>query len=268
MTAPGIVAIRGGGDLGSGVAARLWRAGLNPIILERSEPIAVRRSVSFGEAVWDGAVAVEEIPGRRAGSAWRAVELAADGVIPVLVDPEARSLPAVNPIALVDAVMAKRNTGTTRDMAPFVVGLGPGFVAGGDVDAVVETNRGPNLGRVIWRGAAEADTGEPGPVRGLTHERIVRAPVDGAITLVAAIGDEVEAGDVVARIGKADVRAPIGGIVRGVVRDGLMVGEGMKIGDIDPRRDPNLCRLISDKALAVGGGALEAILAARSGRRP
>lgn len=268
MTASGIVVIRGGGDLGSGVAARLWRAGLNPVIFERPEPIAVRRSVSFGEAVWDGTVTVEGIEARLVENPRDALSMVERGQIPVLVDPGARSLPALNSIALVDAIMAKQNSGTVRDMAPTVVGLGPGFTAGEDVDAVVETNRGPNLGRVIWQGAAEANTGEPGPVRGFTHERIVRAPTSGTICVVAAIGDEVDAGAVVARIGDMDVTARITGIVRGMVRDGLIVDEGMKIGDIDPRRDSDLYRRISDKALAVGGGALEAILASLSGRRP
>jgi len=263
-----LVVVRGGGDLGSGVIARLWRAGLQPVVLERPDPIAVRRTVAFAEAIWDGFARIEEIRAVHVDSPAAAVDAISRDLVPVLVDPAAATLDALKPVALVDAIMAKRNTGTRRDMAPLVVALGPGFSAGRDVDAVIETNRGPHLGRVLWLGAAEPDTGVPGRVAGHARARIIRAPADGIVETVASIGERIVTGDVVARVNGIEVRAEIDGVLRGLIRTGLRVSEGMKLGDVDPRGDPALCRLISDKALAIGGGALEAILADVAGRRP
>jgi xanthine dehydrogenase accessory factor len=254
-----LVVIRGGGDLGSGVALRLWRAGFRVVIVESASPIAVRRTVSFSEAVYEGAARVEEVNGELVGGE-QAFVVAGSGRVAVVVDPEAEHVARLRPYALVDAIMAKRNVGTHMGMAPCVIGLGPGFSAGVDVTAVVETNRGPNLGRVYWRGGAEADTGRPGSVHGHGVERVLRAPTAGQLRTRRAIGDVVQEGDVIADVDDLPVPAAFTGMVRGLARDGLEVRRGMKIGDLDPRLDPTLCLLVSDKALAVAGGVLEAIL--------
>jgi xanthine dehydrogenase accessory factor len=254
------VVVRGGGDLGSGVALRLWRAGFEVVVLEAPRPVAVRRTVAFSEAVYDGESNVEEAHALLAPSVEAALALLGRREVPVLVDPDATSLPRIRPDALVDATMMKRNLGTRLDMAPCVVCLGPGFQAGTDCDAVIETNRGPHLGRALWSGAAEADTGAPGAVHGATVARVLRAPVDGTLLGLKSIGNIVEKGEVVARVGRQPVVAGLAGMVRGLARDGLHVSAGMKVGDIDPRLDPELCRLVSDKSLAIAGGVLEAVL--------
>jgi xanthine dehydrogenase accessory factor len=260
FTAEVTVVIRGGGDLGSGVALRLWRAGFRVIVLESESPLAVRRSVALSEAVYDGEAHVEGMSGQRAGDADDALRIARSGRVPVLVDPQAASLPVLRPDVLVDAILAKRNLGTTRDMAPLTVGLGPGFIAGEDVDLVVETNRGPHLGRVIHQGGAEPNTHRPAPVAGHAEDRVLRAPADGPLTVVRDIGSTVDGGSTVALVGDAPVVAPFRGMVRGMARPGLTVHSGMKIGDIDPRIEPALCTLVSDKSLAIAGGVVEAIL--------
>jgi xanthine dehydrogenase accessory factor len=254
------VVIRGGGDLGSGVALRLRRCGFRVTVLEIQRPVAVRRTVAFSEAVYEGCWRVEEVNGVLVGSAAEAAELAAPGVVPVLVDPDAVSLETIRPDVLVDAVMAKRNVGTSRGMAPLVVALGPGFNAGVDVDAVVETNRGPFLGRVVWRGPAEPNTGNPGTVHGRSAERVLRAPTDGIFAALAPIAAVVERDQPLAEVGGDLIVAPFRGLLRGLLRSDLPVTAGMKVGDIDPRLDPRLCRYVSDKALAIAGGVLEAIL--------
>lgn len=254
-----LVIVRGGGDLGSGVALRLWRAGFRVVILESPAPVAVRRAVAFAEAVYDGAARVEEALAELVDARHLAGTLAA-GKIAVAVDPAAKLIGCLEPYAVVDAIMAKRNAGTHIGMAPCVIGLGPGFTAGVDVRAVVETNRGPHLGRVLWQGQAEANTGTPGLVQGHGVERVLRAPAGGRLRARAAIGDIVEQGEVIADVGDQPVPAAFTGLVRGLARDGLEVRPGMKIGDLDPRLQPDLCRYVSDKALAIAGGVLEAIL--------
>lgn len=254
------VVIRGGGDLGSGIAVRLRRCGLDIVILETDAPLAVRRAVAFSEAVYAGEQRVEGVRGVLTSAAGVAAAFRA-GDIPVLVDAEAHLLPELRADAVVDAVVAKRNVGTHRGMAATVVGVGPGFHAGVDVHAVVETQRGPRLGRVLWTGSAEPDTGVPGPVEGRGAERVLRAPRDGAVSAVRGIGEVVAAGDVVAQVAGAPVTAPFDSVVRGLLREGTRVRAGLKIGDLDPRLDPALAYLVSDKALAVAGGVLEAILA-------
>jgi xanthine dehydrogenase accessory factor len=261
-----IVAIRGGGDLGSGVALRLWRSGFRVAVLEIDEPIAVRRTVSFSEAIYDRVAKVEEATGHRVAKtemarAWDRQE------VPVVVDPGASCLSALKPYCVVDAILAKRNTGTRIDMATLVIGLGPGFVAGGSVHAVVETNRGPDLGRVIWCGTSEPNTGEPARVRGGGLERVLRAPAAGTLRLSCEIGEIVDEGDVLANIGAESIKAGFRSLVRGLARDGLYVQKGMKVGDIDPRLDPSLCTRVSDKSLAIAGGVVEALLATINGRR-
>ena len=258
-----LVLIKGAGDLASGVAARLYRCGFPVAMTELPHPLMVRRTVAFGEAVYEGEVEVEGLTARRVAHAEEARLTLAAGVMPVLVDPAAASAAALAPRVLVDAIMAKRNTGTALTDAPAVIALGPGFTAGVDCHAVVETNRGHCLGRVILEGSAEPDTGRPGVIGGKTDERILRAPVAGAVEAHASIGERVVVGAVVARIHGLDVSGGTSGVLRGLVRPGAVVPAGEKIGDVDPRAEPEHCYLISDKALAIAGGVLEAILRLR-----
>jgi xanthine dehydrogenase accessory factor len=255
-----LILLKGAGDLGTGVAWRLHRAGFPVIITELAQPRVVRRTVAFASAVYDGAITVEGVTARRAESFADARTLLDAGIVPVLVDPETRAREFFAPQVLIDAVMAKRNAGTRIADAPLVIALGPGFTPGLDCHAVIETNRGHNLGRVLWDRAAEANTGAPGEVGGKSAERVLRAPVEGRVTSAVRIGDMVVRGQVIARVGGYEVRAPFDGILRGLMHDGIVVQAGMKIGDVDPRAEREHCFTISDKALAVGGGALEAIL--------
>jgi len=262
-----LVLIKGAGDLASGVAARLHRCGFPVVMTELPEPLAVRRAVALSEAVYDGEAQVEGIRACRVDDAAAARAALTRGIIPVLVDPQATCRHELQPAVLVDAILAKRNTGTTIADAPLVIGLGPGFVAGVDCHVVIETNRGERMGRALHQGSAEPDTGEPGEVGGKTSQRVLRAPADGVLQAHAAIGELVEAGQIVAMVGDHPVRAHIDGKVRGMLRSGAMVPAGTKIGDVDPRGVHAHIDLISDKALAVGGGVLEAILAAMWGKR-
>lgn len=255
-----LILIKGAGDLATGVAARLYRCGFPVVMTELPNPLMVRRTVAFGEAVYDGEVRVEGIRARRVDDVAAARRAIADGAIPVLIDPETRCLAEFAPAVLVDAVMAKVNTGTNRTDAPLVVALGPGFTVGVDCHVVVETNRGHRLGRAIYDGSAEPDTGEPGLVGGKTTQRVLRAPVAGVVESLVAIGDRVEEGQVVAKVADSPVVALAGGVLRGLVRSGAVVSAGLKIGDVDPRAEPSHCRLISEKSLAIAGGVLEAIL--------
>jgi xanthine dehydrogenase accessory factor len=242
------VLIRGGGDLASGVAWRLFRAGLRLIITELPQPLVVRRSVSFAEAVYSGSCQVEGVTAIRAGSLDQALQIANEGSIPVLVDPHAHSLlklkDRTNSLIVVDARMTKHPPEETSAVASLVVGLGPGFIAGENCHAVVETNRGHHLGRVIWQGATEADTGIPETMLSQDRSRVLRSPV--------------------AQVDAAPLISQFDGVLRGMIHSGLLVWEGLKIGDVDPRDDPRFCYLVSDKALVVGGGVLEAILSTTS----
>ena len=254
------VVIRGGGDLGSGVAQKLHRSGFRVLILEVAEPLVVRRTVSFAQAIIDGEAVVEGLWAVRVTSKNEIVQQWRQGNIPIMVDPGGDILKEIKPDAVVDATLAKRNTGMNRDMAPITIALGPGFKAGKDVDVVVETNRGHNLGRLIFEGYAEPDTGVPAPVKGYGKERVLRAPCDGSVTHVLDIGDPVKAGDVVCTVAGRPVNAPFDGMIRGLIMNGREVAAGLKIGDVDPRPIKELCYTISDKARALGGAVLEAIL--------
>jgi xanthine dehydrogenase accessory factor len=255
-----LVLVKGGGDLGTGVAWRLHRAGFPIAVTERDHPFVVRLTVAFATAVYEGEIAVEGVTAWKAQDADEARELIKDGIIPVLVDPECQSRVVLKPTVLVDAIMAKKNTGTTITDSPLVMALGPGFTPQVDCHCVIETQRGHNLGRVLWSWPAEANTGVPGEIDGRSAERVLRAPCDGIAATVRHIGDKVAAGEIIARVDGAPLVAPFDGILRGLVHDGLAVKRGMKIGDVDPRAKREHCFTISDKALAVGGGALEAIL--------
>lgn len=256
------VLIKGGGDLATGVASRLIRAGFPVLITEVARPLMVRRAVSFGAAVYEGQITVEGVTAVNAQPAAIETHIAA-GHIPVLVDPAAEIRTTWRPLVLVDAIMAKRNLGTSRADAPLVIALGPGFVAGVDCHCVIETNRGHNLGRPIFQGQAQSNTGTPGPVEGLTRRRVLRAPEAGQIIPHAAIGDLVKSGDPVATMGQQSITAPFDGVLRGLIHPQVHVQSGQKIGDLDPRAEKAHCYLISDKSLAIGGGVLEAVLASQ-----
>jgi xanthine dehydrogenase accessory factor len=256
------VLIRGGGEMASGVAHRLRCCHMDVMITEIEAPTAVRRTVAFAEAIYDGAQTVEGITARRAASlaeihaAWEC------GEVPVVVDAAAAIRREINPAVIVDAIMAKKNCGTNIDDAGLVIGVGPGFRAGVNVHAVVESNRGYHLGRVIWQGEAEPDTGVPAPVAGHAQDRVLRAPKTGIFNAQRAIGDVVDVGEIVGSIEGAAIRASIAGLIRGLLRGGVRVRAGMKAGDIDPRLERGYCYEISDKSRAIGGGVLEAILGA------
>ncbi|MDE7221547.1 MAG: EF2563 family selenium-dependent molybdenum hydroxylase system protein [Oscillospiraceae bacterium] len=254
-----LVVIRGGGDLATGIALRLYRAKMRIVICETAAPTSIRRTVCFSEAVRLGEAAVEGVTARRAEPA-EIPGLLEQGIVPVLVDPEAACGRTLRPDAVVDAILAKRNLGTAMDMAPVVVAAGPGFTAGTDCHAVVETMRGHYLGRVIYSGSALPNTNIPGLIGGYAGERVLRAPADGIFQGAKRIGDRVRAGDVAGYVAGQPMICTIDGILRGLLADGVMAAKGMKSGDVDPRCEPDHCACASDKALAVGGGVLEALL--------
>lgn len=268
---PSIV-IKGAGEMATGVALRLHRAGFRRLLLlEIPRPSAVRRAVSFCEAVYDGRSEVEGIAARRFdppeekrgdGEIIRCLtEIWKGGSVAVAVDPHWRLIAEVRPGVVVDATIAKRNLGTTRREAELVVALGPGFTAGVDAHCVIETNRGHNLGRVLTAGGAEADTGIPGDIGGFTLQRVLRAPADGRVDAALAIGSRVEKGEQVCTVAGVPVRAEISGVLRGCIRPGIEVKAGLKIGDVDPRGRRDYCFSVSEKARALGGAVLEAVCA-------
>lgn len=254
------ILVRGAGEMASGIAHRLVRSHLRVAMTEVCQPLAVRRAVSFCDCVWEGTSEVESVVARRVRSPSEFDPVIASGEIPVLVDPELTCLGAWCPHVLIDATLAKRSLGIHRDMADLVLGFGPGFSAGRDVDVVVETNRGHDLGRLIFAGTAEPDTGVPGEMAGYTVERVLRAPCDGLFESSAEIGQSVETGNVLARVSGKAITARISGVLRGLLRHGVTVTRGLKAGDIDPRGERRHCFTISEKARALGGSALEAIL--------
>lgn len=254
------ILIKGAGDLGTGVAWRLHKAGFPVLVTELEQPLVVRRTVAFASAMFDGEITVQGITARRAESFDDARRLLDSSIVPLLIDPETRARTLLKPTVLIDAVMAKKNVGTHIADAPLVIALGPGFTPNIDCHAVIETNRGHNLGRVLWDCAAEPNTGVPGEIGGKGAERVLRASAEGRVSSVARIGDSVKQGQLIAHIGDSEVLAPFDGVLRGLVHDGLLVKAGMKIGDVDPRAKREHCFTISDKALAIGGGVLEAIL--------
>lgn len=251
-----LILLRGGGDLATGVAHRLHRAGFPLLIAELPQPLCVRRAVSFAEAVYSASITVEGVTARLAPEAD-----AQRGEIPVMIDDGKATLHHLRPRIVIDARLAKNKLDTRMDDAPLVIALGPGYVAGQDCHAIVETNRGHNLGRVYWNGNAEPDTGRPEPVQGFAGQRVLRAPCDGVFKGRLEIGDSVSAGEVVATVGDEHIVAQFNGVVRGLLHDGLFVSAGLKVGDVDPRGVREHCFLISDKARAIGGGVLEAVLA-------
>lgn len=255
-----LILIRGAGDIASGIALRLHRAGFSVAMTDIAHPTTIRRTVAFSDAVTSGTQTVEDITARRADTTAQARQILARGDIPVLVDPECKSRALLEPDALVDAILAKRNLGTRITDARAVIGVGPGFTAGEDCHAVVETMRGHTLGRVYYTGAALPNTNIPGLIGGFAGERVLRAPADGVFTGVRKIGELVESGEIVGFVAGEPMRATLTGTLRGLLADGVTVTKGMKSGDVDPRGEKDYCTLVSDKALAVAGGVLEAVL--------
>lgn len=256
------VVIRGAGDLASGIAIRLFRAGFFVVMCDTEEPTAIRRTVAFSEAIRCGQYTVEDVTAVLVRDAEEALAVCGKGEIAVFIDPEASCVADLRPAVLVDAIIAKKNLGTKITDAPCVIGVGPGFTAGEDCHAVIETKRGHTLGRVLYEGSAAKNSGRPGDIMGFTTERLLRAPAAGILRTRKEIGDHVEPGDVcgVVEPGGEEMMSAIGGVLRGLLPDGARVHEGMKAGDVDPRDDASYCHSVSDKALSVAGGVLEAVL--------
>ncbi len=254
------IVIKGAGDIATAVAHKLYRSGFKLMMTEISRPTCVRRNVSFANAVLEGEWTVEGITARKALDLQEALKIIEENKLPVLVDSEAMVLKEIDCIAVVDCIIAKRNTGTKRGDAPIVIALGPGFVAGEDVDVVIETNRGHNLGRIITEGPASADTKEPGYIQGYSAERILRSPANGIIINVKEIGDYVELEEAIAIIDGEVARAQVSGVIRGLISNGIEVSKGLKIGDIDPRGQDAFVDTISDKGRCIAGAVLEVIV--------
>ena len=267
MKRDNLIIVRGGGDLSTGTIHLLWSAGLLVLVLEAEHPAAIRRQVSLCEAVYEGETTVEGLHAIRIAAPADAKAVWAQNAVPVLVDPEGAAIRALKPAVVVDAILAKKNIGTTRDMAPLTIALGPGFTAGQDVDVVVETKRGHKLGRIIREGSAIPNTGVPGIIGGYGAERVIHAAEKGVFRDVRAISDFVEAGETIAQIETPDgrctpVKTEIAGILRGLLRDGYPVTPGFKVADVDPRRSElENCFLISDKARCIAGSVLELVAA-------
>ncbi|MBS6645785.1 MAG: EF2563 family selenium-dependent molybdenum hydroxylase system protein [Clostridiaceae bacterium] len=254
------VLVKGAGDLASGIGARLYRSGFSVVMTDIEVPTTVRRTVAFSPAVYLGSMQVEDITGVLCGNLHEMEEAHRAGRIAVVVDERAELGLSWKPDVVVDAILAKINLGTKITDAEMVIGVGPGFTAGEDCHCVVETKRGHDLGRCIWCGSAVPNTGVPGMIGGYDKERIIRATADGVFKGMVSIGDLVEKGDLVGYSGDSPVYAQVGGVVRGLLQDGVLVKAGMKSGDVDPRGNVEHCFSISDKASAIGGGVLEAIL--------
>lgn len=255
-----LVVIKGAGDLASGIALRLYNSGFKVVMTDLPNPLAIRRTVSFCEAIGNGETVVENIKAIKATTKEEVYEILDKGNIPVLPDPDANIIKAINPEVVVDAILAKRNTGTRITDAKIVIGVGPGFTAGEDCHAVIESMRGHTLGRAIYEGPALPNTNIPGLIGGFAGERVLRAPADGIFKSVHSIGDIVKNGDVIGYVENKPMLSTIDGCLRGLIADGTPVREGLKSGDVDPRGNTEYCTLVSDKALSIAGGVLEAIL--------
>lgn len=255
-----LVVIKGAGDLASGVALRLHHSGFEVVMTDLPNPLAIRRTVAFCEAIRDGQMVVEDVTAKRATKKDEVMTILAEGCIPVLPDPEANIIKDINPDVVVDAILAKRNTGTKIEDAKVVIGIGPGFTAGEDCHAVIESMRGHTLGRAIYEGPALPNTNIPGLIGGFAGERVLRAPAAGEFRAVHKIGDMVKTGDVIGYVEDKPMVSTIDGVLRGLIADGTPVRDGLKSGDVDPRGNVEYCTLVSDKALAIAGGVMEAIL--------
>lgn len=255
-----LVVVRGGGDIASGIIHRLHRSGYKVIILEIDKPTVIRRTVSFAQAVYDNEIIIEEVKAVKINSLDEVSKVLKNNEIPLLVDSNGKSIKELKPFVVVDAILAKKNIGTKIDFAPIVIGVGPGFTAGEDVNAVIESNRGHNLGKVILKGSAEPNTGIPGEIAGFSSERVIKSHTEGIVKHKAKIGDIVTKGETLGYINDSSILSPIDGVLRGLIQEGIKVPKDFKIGDVDPREKVNYCFTISDKARAIGGAVLEAIL--------
>ena len=255
-----IVLIKGAGDLATGIAYRLKKSGFDIVMTEIDNPTTVRRTVAFSQAIFDNEIEIEGIKGIKVNNINEIHKEIKKGNIPIIIDKEANIIKKLKPKVVVDAIIAKKNLGTSINDAPIVIGVGPGFEAKKDCHLVIETKRGHYLGKVIEEGSAIPNTGVPGDIGGYTKERIIRASSNGKIRPVVKIGDYVKKDEVVAYIDGVEVLAEIDGIVRGMLQEGIEVFKGMKSGDIDPRCEKDHCFTISDKARSIGGGVLEAIM--------
>ena len=252
-----LVIIRGGGDLATGVAQKFYRSGIPVLILETAKPTTIRTNVALSSAVYDGATTVEDMDAVKISNPEEWKQCFDEGKIPVLVDENCESVDILKPICVVDAIISKIGTDTSTKMAPITIAMGPGFEAGKNVDAVIETMRGHDLGRLILKGKAMDDTGVPGEVGGQSLKRVVHAPNEGKVIPYLHIGDVAKRGEPILKVGNTEVAAPFMGLIRGMIRDGILVSDGMKIADIDPRIDVDYTS-ISDKARCLGGAVLEA----------
>lgn len=260
-----LIIVRGGGDIATGTIHKLHRCGYPVLVLEAGYPSAIRRQVAFSEAVYDGRSEVEGTVCVRVKDMKEARRVWNEGDIPLMVDPDCQILQEIRPWALIDGILAKRNLGTNKQMADKTIALGPGFFAGRDVDLVIETMRGHNLGRIIGNGEAQANTGVPGVIAGYGKERVIHSPAQGILLERAQIGDKVKKGQEIAVIvtgqGEVPVEATLDGLIRGLIRPGYPVTKGLKIADIDPRESEfENCFTISDKARCIAGAVLEGLL--------
>ncbi|MCK8817582.1 selenium-dependent molybdenum cofactor biosynthesis protein YqeB [Natroniella sulfidigena] len=255
------VVVRGAGDLATGVIYNLYQAGFEVVATEIAEPLVVRRTVSFAQAVYEEQVEVEGVVAKKVEDFEQIEEEISNHRVPIIVDPLGDVIDFFKPQVVVDAIMAKKNLGTEIDDAPIVIGLGPGFEAGKDVDAVIETERGHDLGRVIYQGQAKPNTGVPGDVAGYTNERVLKSPTDGQFESACEIGDPIQTGEVIGYVEEEKVVAEISGIIRGLLKSDVKVKAGTKLGDIDPRKRVKNCYTISDKARTIGGAVVVATLA-------
>lgn len=256
-----IIIVRGGGDIASGAIQKLYRSGFKVLVLETETPSAIRRKVSFCEAVYEKEIEIEGIKARLVANDEDFQDCWDNDIVPVMIDSRGKVIERLKPLAVVDGILAKQNFGTKRSMAPITVALGPGFSAPEDVDIVIETMRGHNLGRIIEEGRASENTGVPGIIAGVGIERVIYSDYSGIITNIEKIGNVVEKGDVIAVVGDNEIYTSISGVLRGIIRDGYKVKKGLKIADIDPRiSEKDNCFTISDKARNIGGAVLESIL--------
>ncbi len=255
-----IIIVRGGGDIASGTINRLHNMGFRVLVLEISKPNFIRRKVCYGEAVYEGEFSLEGTISKLACSLEEIYSIWEEKKIPVYIDPEMKILEKLSPDVIIDGILAKKNLGMSKELAPVTIGLGPGFEAGKNVHAVIETNRGHNLGRIIYEGKAAENTGIPGIIQGYGKERVIYASAEGILKTVHDIGDVVQKDEIIAYIGTEPVKASLTGLIRGMIRGGSFVKKGLKISDIDPREDQlENCYTISDKARTVSGGAAEAV---------
>lgn len=255
------VIIRGGGDLATGVAEVLYQSGFKILILDIAKPSSIRRSVCFSEAIYDGETKVEDIICKKVENENEIESCWNKKIIPIMVDEKGEIIKKIKPDVVVDSIIAKKNLGTTKDMAPITIALGDGFEAGKDVDIVIETMRGHNLGRIITNGRAMKNTGIPGEIKGVSKDRVIYSLADGKFSSIKKIGDAVQKDEIIGYVGDVEIRGKISGVLRGIIREGYQVTKNMKIGDIDPRiEEKNNCFTISDKARSLGGAVLRAIM--------